>query len=109
MKRKSLMGLVGDMIDVARQYVHTYQTDVAYDTAIIASGNSDIYVWLVRDHGTHLFTIDSTSDKKDAQIREEINNIYDIFGENIHAYLIDYHCGWKIEAVDNKKELFLYI
>lgn len=49
----NLTVLTQKMVDLVRETVTGYQTDVAYDVAILAeAANGSEFAWLLRKHGT---------------------------------------------------------
>lgn len=79
--------LVTYMVDEVRAHVKDYQTDVAYDAAVIVSTSnhsweSDSFLWFLRPMGTHLYLVgdDYAYDSVDNLLQnQEIVAMYTIF------------------------------
>jgi phosphate uptake regulator len=69
-----LTKLINNMVDIVRQSVINYQTDLAYDVAKLALNSDDTYYWCVRESGTEL-----TSDKKFLKVLFDIKEIKEMY------------------------------
>ena len=68
--------------------VQFYRSDILYDINSFTKGApGTIYIWIVRDSGTHLVEVS----KPNAE--DYINSVLDIYGDDIKMYLIEKLAG----------------
>ena len=111
MKKMDIVNITSEMVDVVREYVSHYATDLAYDVATIANSteNYTCWLWLVREHGTHLILCDEAN-------REYVSTVYDTFDGQIKSYLIDKYLDtrvsryyYKMYELSDREEALMYV
>lgn len=101
----TLWELINEMTDPVRDTVKRYQTDFAYDTAILAQNQHtptpQHWIWFLRDHGTWLVS----QDKEDWEsvCKSILANTTVLKAYNISAFGDD---DYAINELVNFEEMF---
>lgn len=111
MRKMDILSITTEMVSIVREHVSHYQTDLVYDIATMSDSDAPYtcWLWLVREHGTHLILCDETN-------REYVSSIYDVFDEQIKSFLIDKRFDtraskyyYKIYELSDREEALMYV